>query len=559
MNTRAKLVPALIGLVFFPTFRATATPRDVIVPQVEIVSPVLDGRGQVVQAITPDGKTFPVFRLAEESPFARRIRTVLATSFAYHVLKLDRYARNLLLWELRRRRTLEDLHEPRLTAPMYLLLSKEEGGYARFGFWLEGPRRERRLVLAGYVDQVVNDESPDTGGFEEIFSHELAHLILKSLVGDLSLGPSRKMHMSMTVTDYSAAFDEGYAEHFQPLVRDASKNPRLRELMKGSTPTDLDLLWISRLDEQLRTVGVKQNLFIHPKALPVAALEPDPDLYKVYVDGETCVDFLSDELKNAQEMMASEGVVATLFYRIVNDERLRRHYREPAFYKRFLPAEVSVATPQEAVTPYENINLKIFAAMRAMAGGTNDSYRPWMVALVKTYVTLFPDEAEAMHGTFLKTTRGVTASQEVAAAFERAAADGRRGEIEAFRQSSRAAHTLLRSLIDQVARGKLAIDGNLGPELWLLNPHFKIAPALWEPERTLPLSVNLNTASETELMSLPGVNLVLARRIVAARRARGFFRELSELEKGAGVPPDVIKSLEAMKEQMTREKPYKRP
>jgi len=31
------------------------------------------------------------------------------------------------------------------------------------------------------------------------------------------------------------------------------------------------------------------------------------------------------------------------------------------------------------------------------------------------------------------------------------------------------------------------------------------------------------------------------------------------VEEGAGVPPDVIKSLEAMKEQMTREKPYQRP
>jgi hypothetical protein len=557
MSARAKLLAALIGLAFFSPFKATATSRDIVVPRIRIVSPVLDVQGRVVQATTPEGKTFPVFRLAEESPFVRRLRTLLAASFTYQVLELDRYARNLRLREGRRQAP-RALPEPWLTAPMYLLLSKEEGGYARFGFWLEGPSGERRLVLAGYVDQVVNDESLDSGGFEEIFSHELAHLILKSLVGDLSLGPSRKMHLSMTVTDYSAAFDEGYAEHFQPLVRDGSKNPRLRELMKGADPTDLGPLWISGLDGQLRTVGVKQNLFIHPKALPVSALEPDPDLYKVYVDGETGAAFLSDELKNAQQMMASEGVVATLFYRIVNDERLRRHYREPAFYKPFLPAEASVRAPQEVISPYENINLKIFAAMRAMAGETNDTYRPWMLALVKAYARLFPDEARAMDAIFLATTRGVTASEEAAAAFERAAADGGRGEIEAFRQSSKRAVTLLRSLIDQVAQDKLAIDGNLGPELWLLNSQFKIAPALWQQERTLPLSLNLNTAGETELMSLPGVDLALARRIVAARRARGFFRDLDELEREAGVPRDLIKSLEAMKAQMAREKPYQR-
>ena len=167
------------------------------------------------------------------------------------------------------------------------------------------------------------------------------------------------MHQSMTVTDYPTAFDEGYAEHFQPLVRDATGNAYLREVSRGATPTDLNLLWASRLDQQLRTEGVKRNLFVHRRALPAMALEPDPDRYQLFLDGETSTDFLADQFKNAQEMMSCEGVIATLFYRLVNDDRLRNLYREEAFYRQFLSPAVPSAEIRKAVSPYENVNLKL--------------------------------------------------------------------------------------------------------------------------------------------------------------------------------------------------------
>ena len=102
-----------------------------------------------------------------------------------------------------------------------------------------------------------------------------------------------------------------------------------------------------------------------------------------------------------------------------------------------------------------------------------------MIALVNSYAAVFPDESPAIYRVFLQTTRGATVSQELADAFERAAADGNRGDISAFRSSSRAAFSLLKSTIDRVARGELPVDSNLGPQLWLLNADFKIAPAIW--------------------------------------------------------------------------------
>ena len=506
----------------------------------EVLVPVLDSQQSVVTASTAEGKPYPVFRVAAESRTVNQVRHELETSFAQQVLKLDRYARNLALG---RRQTAGAAAEEALSAPMYLLMSTEEGGYARFGFWLEEAKGKRRLVLAGYVDLVVRADSVDSGDFEEIFSHELGHLISKTLIGGVPCGPSRKMHQSMTVTDYPTAFYEGYAEHFQPLARDATTNTAVRKMMDGRGATDLELFWLSAADAQLRSDGVKRNWFIHRKPLPALALESNPDLYRLFVDDETSTTFFPTELKNGQEMMASEGVIATLFYRLVNDRRLGQSYREPAFYKAF--AGAPVGTPQEAVTPYENVNLKLFAAMDKLCGRTATG--PQIIELVSEYARLFPDEAKRIYELFIETTWGATASQEVAAALQHAAAIGHRGDMALFRQQH--VFPALDALIGEVSGGKRMIDANLGPELWVVNAGFKIASPVWDTQRTQPLTININTASVAELMTVPGVDLQMARRIIAARDARGFFRSLDELS-AAGVPDGAMGSLREMQKQM---------
>jgi hypothetical protein len=444
-------------------------------------------------------------------------------------------------------------------APMYLLLSQEEGGFARFGFWLESAEGQRKLVMASYVDLVVNQAGVDNGGFEEIFCHELGHAILRSLLGNLSHGPSRKMHQSMTITDYPTAFDEGYAEHFQPLVRDSTTNLTLRRTEAGVYPMDMELFWLSNFDGQLRTDGVKRNVFVRRKVLPEVGDAAAADLYRAFLAEETSTEFRPGVFKNAQEMMASEGVIATLFYRLVNHDGLRAHYREAAFYDRFLEGGTRARVdPRQTFDPYENINLKLFAAMRRIAPRAGDPGCPLAIALIKAYAQLFPDEAQSAYGVFLDTTYAVTVTPDVAAQFERAAAAGRLGDLDAFRQDSHAAFALLDQITDRVVKGDLALDANVGPEIWLLNENFKIAPAAWVHERTVPLSLNLNTASEAELMTVPGIDGRLARRIVAARRSRRYFRSLGEVDAIEGVSPALSRTLQEMADKMKKSSLYVR-
>ena len=508
----------------------------------EILIPVLDAKHQPLTASAPDGKSYPVFQAPPAGKLVDNIAGELRTSYAQQALRLDRYARNLMLSKA------ADAHTPPqewLTAPMYFLMSSEEGGFARFGFWLQDGSGQRKLILAGYVDMVVEDDC-SKGCIEEIFSHELGHRILRTLVGEIPPGPSRKMHQSMTVTDYPTAFDEGFAEHFQPLSRDAhSEKPQPENFA-----TDFDLFWLSAADTQLRTDGVKHNVYIHRKPLPESAFDPASDPYRVFVDSETSTIFIPTEIKNAQQMMASEGVISTLFYRLVNDAQLRSHYREPSFYRAFVPSISD--RPEASISPEENIHLKLFAAMSDIGGMKPDE--PPMILLVEHYAKLFPDEAKRIYGDFIATTWGATVSQQLATALTRSAADGGRGEIAAFRHDDFS--TLFSSTVDDVVRAKRNLRENLGPELWIANSQFKIAPSMWSDDRSLPLTLHLNAATEPELMTIPGVDLALARKITLARNASGFFRSLNDLVPI--LPPDVTHRVSSMADEMKRLPPFQR-
>jgi hypothetical protein len=174
--------------------RAGAAPQHATVP-CEVLTPVLNAQHTVATAPAPDGKSYPVFRAAPASQLLEGVRHELDGSFAQQALRLDRYARNLITT---RREKARASVEEWLTAPMYLLMSTEEGGFARFGFWLEDAAGKRTLVKAGYVDLVISQRSIDSGDFEEIFPHELGHLVLKALTGGFASGQSRKMHRRLT-------------------------------------------------------------------------------------------------------------------------------------------------------------------------------------------------------------------------------------------------------------------------------------------------------------------------------------------------------------------------
>jgi competence protein ComEA len=67
------------------------------------------------------------------------------------------------------------------------------------------------------------------------------------------------------------------------------------------------------------------------------------------------------------------------------------------------------------------------------------------------------------------------------------------------------------------------------------------------PSRPQRLAIiNINTATEQELMALKGIGPALAARIVAYRRDRGYFVSKEDLQKVRGIGPATLKAIEEM-------------
>jgi DNA uptake protein ComE-like DNA-binding protein len=57
-------------------------------------------------------------------------------------------------------------------------------------------------------------------------------------------------------------------------------------------------------------------------------------------------------------------------------------------------------------------------------------------------------------------------------------------------------------------------------------------------------------------MTIAGIDLAVARKIVKTRNGQGFFHSLDDMQ--AVVSPEVMRKLESMSEEMKRLQPYQR-
>ncbi len=236
-------------------------------------------------------------------------------------------------------------------------------------------------------------------------------------------------------------------------------------------------------------------------------------------------------LKNGPEMMASEGVVSALFFRLASDVGLRETYREPAFYEPFLlPGEVPPATEADLralIPPAENVYLKLFDVLhRQFAWGE------WpAIELVRGYATRFPDEAAAVYGVYLSVTRGVT--------------------VERDASVRHAEPRFLAGIRERLLAGQARIDGNIGPALWLVAPGTEFGMGLFR-YFAVPNSwtFDLNAADEVDLRSVSGVSPALASAIVRDRDERGFFASVDGLSRVPGMTTGLVEQFRAMRARM---------
>ena len=358
--------------------------------------------------------------------------------------------------------------------PAYLLLSKRQGGFPRFGFVLDGAARPN----AGYVD--LHQSSTLAGRFgamDQIFPHELLHIIARQLAGEPRESGANQVHAIGVRTDPVTAFQEGFAEHVQIMcVDDPDAHPATRGLREDrdamvradgefagyargvgaryqlGSPAELRfLLWFSSAEQVQRYHAVKANLFAREAPVPDRLLRRG-DKYAAYLFHSVVPGAPDDALKAPGVLLSTEGVVAHLVWRLVTDRGLQQRYRDEDFYARF-------GVTASAVDPLDNVYLKIFHALHAGRAGDT-------VSFLRAYIAEFPDEA-----------------------------------------------LLVERVVTTALGGWKVPDA---PEIWLANPDLQTGTSVFDQFRALPRlhTFDANAASALDWLAVPGVTPASAGRLL---------------------------------------------
>jgi hypothetical protein len=489
------------------------------------IFPVPARRIALARATGRSGELRAGRELERDDPLRAAIAAELDAPFYRSMIRLAQAARNLA---------------GDTDGPNVLYLSQDEGGFARQGLALTDADGEHRYPGLNYVDLVV-DPARLEGGELDVFAHELGHAMMNTLWPRLGVGAesrlSPKMHLSMGVTDSYTALFEGFGIHFERLTHDRIADYRQQFAAKLRRPDNASTWWHSTIDGELRQNAVLQNRYIFERQLPLgidlAALSPEERLLLAHA---TPI-FDPTRLRNAQQMLASEGVVATILERIAASEPLATSWREAEFYRPFLASEPPELRPEELFTSFENLYLKHFWVWRTLDAADDEGARPLLVRYLETWIAAFPADRETLLGIALGTTVGTTCDPELGRRFLAVTRAGVLGDYAGYRQARVAYEERFAQILRRLVDGSLALDAEVGPELWIEVPGVTIRHALWSPEPRSPLRINLNTADALELAALPGVDATRAADLLARRAERRYFRSLDELrELGVELP-----------------------
>ncbi len=479
----------------------------------------------IVEKVESSDEILTGQRIDSTSSINELIMQDLELPFHQRVLRLNQYTRNYTVDR---------------DGPNVLFLSSTEGGFPRKGLRMLGKEGEVTgyYPALNFVDLVLNEDSVREGALH-IFSHELGHVMMNNIIPSFARVPEEKtssiQHVSMGVTDYFTAFFEGWGNHFQYF---AHSIPKYREALDFLyQPQNIPkTLWHCTIERELRQSGVLRNAYIYEKPLFPELYSPDISLIDKVLLEHTYPQFNPLKLRNAQQMLSCEGVISTIFHRIVSSPVIQRNYQVAAFYTPFClePLEGEI---KELISPYENVMLKNFHVWAQLEKSQNYLYSPVFIEYLMEWCRAFPEDSRELLSIFINMTAGSTISSTAPGLYEKAAFYGIKGDMDNFVAALKEYICEIDKLISAACDDPANLAQNIGPELWIENKHFRIRKYLWLPEPLTTFRLNINTASPIELSTLPGMDLPQALQVSEKRRERGFFQSFAEAEECGLVLP----------------------
>jgi hypothetical protein len=244
---------------------------------------------------------------------------VLTRGFSGRLLRLYRWEQQYLA-----------RRDGRRIEPAFLLLSGHQGGFPRFGFCLGSERKPETAYVDLHREGAVDGRF---GAMDQVFPHELLHVVLHQLAGEPPAGGANQVHVLGVRTDPFVAFNEGLAEHAQVAsVDDPEASPATAALARDPGPVEVTerrlrayrralaarwspatrarlgfLLWYNQAEQTLRYHAVKANRYVREPDVPARLLAPG-DPYAAYLLGSVLPGDGRGPLKSPGRLRATEGV-----------------------------------------------------------------------------------------------------------------------------------------------------------------------------------------------------------------------------------------------------------
>ena len=375
------------------------------------------------------------------------------------------------------------------------------------GLRLETPDGTRDMPQLCFLALETNWGDLSASGIEHIFGHELSHLWLHRMGYDAARSRANRFHTVTAITDGYLAFAEGFAEHLE--ILSAERMGTLNVDVLYDRGYDVGA-WLCLRDEALRIHGVRENRFLYLPALPE---EDEDDYAALHAAHNTSSSVMPERLKNGAQAMASEGLIASFFYRVLRCNALLNKPLPDALRNALSDAPCA----QEALLLRE---LWVLSHVRMDSAHL-------LTDFVGAYGACFPQEREAMLRVFAEVTELVTVSRDAPAVFGALYRIGRQGDVTAFKEALTQANAFKKQIMDGLLSGALALDGAVSPALWVDGDKL-IRPMPWDAEQLEPLRFDANTAAAVDFFSMNGLTLAQCRALEAQRELQGGFASMEE-------------------------------
>lgn len=408
-----------------------------------------------------------------------------------------------------------------------LVMSEEEGGFAKKGLIIKEPQKDEKEIYKelNYIELCINEENYSKASMS-IFSHELGHVIMNNLMPSINKKfKSNKIHCSMGITDYFTAFSEGWAEHFERL---AYENVSMyKETYDDGYSYDKIKLLHSQIDSNLRIDGIPKNSFANKSIVP--EFEEEQSLEdKIQLAYKSPI-FNPYKVKRSQELLSCEGALSTIFYRITINETLRNNVIANESQKNILSksSRVNIADSMSHNDGLKNVLIKyilVFNELDKKVGSTSNI----LVEFISSWCELFPNDEEELIKLFVLTTYGVTVSNKLSREYELMAKYGLYEKYEEFLCCHKKYSVAFKDILNEYSKNKLCLFKNVIPEIWLKVNNNQNMGNNDNSEKEM-IEININTINEYELMkyfSLKSLND--AKKIITERENICSFRNIEK-------------------------------